>query len=177
MKNKHKLTTWLDQFYKIVASSCQFWWTLLKNGLIYGGLDGIYKMKFPNSKHLKLSNKKFLSFIWSILIILTMTCYQLISPKRDFMAIIFISLFILTLFVTIYLYQIVEVIALNEKMLSDEEIYAQAFVRIWYQLFLKIAFLIIGVLVAKLNLIIFICCLPKIYSIIINKLAKTQKLL
>jgi hypothetical protein len=173
MKNKHKISGWVDGFYQIVKRSSLFWWTLLKHICVYGVLDGLYAMK--RSSSLKLEKKQLVSFCWAVLVVLTLTSFLLISQARAFMAVIFMALLILTSLATIYMYEIVELVSANHTHeLSYQVIYAQAFLNIWQKFVLKFVCLILGLFLLKLNLILFIFVFPKGYQVLLVTIRQSR---
>lgn len=171
MKNKHKISTLVDGFYQIAASSTRFWWHLLKHIFVYGLLDSLYAMK--TSSKLKLEKKQLVSFIWAVLVILTLTSFILVSQARIFMAVIFLTMLILTSLATIYMYEIVDFASTGQaSKLPYQVIYAQAFLNIWRKFSIKFGSLIIGILLLKFNLIIFIFIFPASYQLLFRYIRK-----
>ncbi|SJZ76659.1 hypothetical protein SAMN02745116_01368 [Pilibacter termitis] len=171
MKNKHKISGLVDKFYMIVMSSTRFWWILLKNGIVYGVLAGIFAMH--KSEKLALEKQRVVSLCWSSMVILTITSFLLIGEGREFMAILFLSLLVLTSLSTIYLYEVVNLVGEEKK--GYQEIYAQAFLNMWKKFPIKICFFALGLCLLKLNLIAFVFIFPRVYQLLLMKMILLKK--
>lgn len=171
MKNEHKISRLVDGFYNIVKNSSLFWWTLFKNVFVYGVLDALYAMK--TSSTLKLKKKQLVSFSWALLVIFTLTSFLLVSQASSFMAVIFLAMLILTSLATIYMYEIVDFVATNDtRQLTYQVVYAQAFLNIWQKIAIKLILIIMGLLLLKINLILFIFVFPKTYQLMFVNTSK-----
>lgn len=175
MTTQHKLTKIVDIFYSIIRDSALFWWTLCRHLIVYGVLDGIYAM--THADQLFLKKKQVISFIWSILLVLTITNYVLLQPNRLILAVSFLVLLSLTGLATMYVYEVVALISTKVSKKSQEMshkiLYAQAYLNLWDHFIYKLVFMIVGLLLLKFNMILFLFVFPKVYQLLRNRLSIT----
>lgn len=183
-KKQSKLTKLVDNFYHISQISIVFWLVLLKNFIVYGLISSVYSTlyltfnneiasdKFNNKlKQSKLSLKyqKLTSLVISFLIGLTCLLFWLndrFNIQLNFVLVIF--MFLLQL-ISVYIVW-VGIVANNEE--NSLLVYAKALDLMIRNIVISFGIwllLLTSILIANVNLILFVLVVPGLFGMVIKK--------
>ncbi len=191
-KKQSKITTIVDEFYNLVRISFLFWITLFKQVVVYGWLSSIYQILYDSFKdveymsaekkyrnnRLTLKYQKSVSFIFSSLVFIAILFLWLNNRFEIGNNVLLISLVFLIQLLIVYFVWI-GIVALEHE--DSAIIYAKSLDLMVRNFSLSVSIWLLvlaSLLLANINLVIFIFVIPGLFGKILKQLlVKKQNLI